>query len=277
MKKAVITIATVFALVVSAETSMAAPQHGHSEPAVITSSTEQRNGADFALGDVAGGQMFGGLEFGISHQSTTLRSNLISANISTHAYDATLSALWVAGSQLYVEGQFRYSAFDSDIRLNARDTVEVGASGYDVSAEIGKPFTLSNELTLIPQLQAVYSDIDLDDIADPVGAGRVGALAGGETLTARLGLRAELALEPNALLYGQIDIYHAFGSETATRLAQNIVLNGQHQNTAGLTVGGAITLSDNAVLYGEITGETGLGSRVDSHSFGWNIGLEYQF
>lgn len=109
-----------------------------------------RYGADVPLGEVAGDQVLGGLEFGFSNQSSDVGIGSSSANISTNAYDATLDALWVANSQLYVEGRLRYGYFDSSVSLNGGDAVDFNGSGYGISIEIGKPFTLSDKLTLIP-------------------------------------------------------------------------------------------------------------------------------
>lgn len=244
---------------------------------VTTNSGGLRFGAGLPLGEVAGGQVFGGLEFGVSSLSTDISTSLTSADVSTDAYDATLSALWVADSLLYLDGQLRYGYFDSTTRPNGGDAVDTDSSGYGISVEVGKPFTMQNGLTLIPQVQLMYSDIDMDDVADLTGGGQTGSLEDGDTLTARFGLRAERAFANNSVLYGQIDYYHAFDNETSVSFGQNTVLTERGQNTAALALGGNVELSSRTRLYGEITAETGLGSSSDDYAFGGNIGFEFKF
>ncbi|WP_085824909.1 autotransporter domain-containing protein [Ruegeria meonggei] len=247
------------------------------EGELTTNNGTLRYGANLPLGEIAGGQLFGGLEFGIGSLSSKVGTSLASANISTEAYDATLSALWVADSLFYVDGQLRYGYFDSQIRPNGGASVDADGSGYEISIEIGKPFTLPNEWTLIPQMQVMYSDIDMDDVPDRFSGGHIGSLVDGDTLTARVGLRAERAFANNAMLYGQIDLYHTFDTAPSVVFGQNTVFTERGQDTAALSVGGNVALSDRSWLYGEITTETGLGSSSVDDAFSWNIGVEVQF
>ncbi|NVO58666.1 autotransporter outer membrane beta-barrel domain-containing protein [Rhodobacteraceae bacterium B1Z28] len=247
------------------------------EGEMTTNSGSLRYGANLPLGEFAGGQLFGGLEFGIGSMSSNVGTSFASVDISTDAYDATLSALWVADSLFYIDGQLRYGFFDSQIRPNGVAAVDADGSGYEISVELGKPFTLSNEWTLIPQVQVMYSDIDMDDVPDRVEGGRIGSLVDGDTLTTRVGLRAERAFANNSMLYGQIDFYHTFDTTTLVVFGKNTVVTERGQDTAALSIGGNVALSDRSWLFGEITTETGLGSNSDDYAVSWNIGVEVQF
>ncbi|MES0863362.1 autotransporter outer membrane beta-barrel domain-containing protein [Ruegeria sp. SCPT10] len=244
---------------------------------MTTNSGGLQYGADVPLGEVAGGQVFGGLEFGLSSLSSDIGTSLASANISTDAYDATLSALWVANSQFYIDGQLSFGYFNGSIRPNDGGTVDIDGSGYEISVEVGKPFALQNDWTLTPQVQLAYSDVNMGDVSDWAGGDRIGSLVDGDTLMARVGLRAERAFANSSILYGQVDFYHAFDNETSLSFGQNTMLTAPGQNTAVLTIGGEMALSDHSQLYGEITSETGLGNSSGDHSFGWNFGFEVQF
>ncbi|WP_051927444.1 autotransporter outer membrane beta-barrel domain-containing protein [Ruegeria halocynthiae] len=244
---------------------------------VETNSGGLRFGAGLPLAEIAGGKLIGGLEFGISSLSTDVKTSLTSADISTDAYDATLSALWIANSQLYVDGQLRYAYFDSTTRPNGGNAVDTNSDGYGLSVEVGKPFILQNGLTLVPHAQLMYSDINTDDVTDLAGGGQTGSLVDGNTLTARLGLRAEHEFTGNSVLFGQVDYYHAFDNNTAVAFGQSTVLTERGRNTAGLTLGGHVALSGRTTLYGEVSGETGLGSGSGDYTFGGNIGLEFRF
>ncbi len=229
------------------------------------------------MGEVAGGQLFGGLEFCINHLSSGVSSRFTSADFSADGYDATLSALWVADSQFYIDGQLGFGSFDGSIGLNGQNSVDVDGSGYELSVEIGKSFEMPNEWALIPQVQVMYSDIDMDNVPDRAGIGQIGSLVDGDTLTARVGLRAEHTFANNSMLYGQIDFYHAFDNEASVMFGQNTVSIEPGQNTAALTIGGDVPLSDHALLYAEISSETDLRSNLGDYDFSWNIGFEVQF
>ncbi|GLO69117.1 hypothetical protein MACH17_06340 [Phaeobacter inhibens] len=228
-----------------------------------TNSDDQRYDTSFSLDDIAAGEMFGSLEIGSSSLSSNVNTCLVNAGISADAYDVTLGALWVADSQLYIDGQFRYGHFDGDLSLNGQKMVGFDGNGYEVSVEVGKSFALLNDVTLIPQAQLMYSDIE-----GQIETGRIGAKVDRDTLMARFGLRAEHTLADNAMLYGQIDVYHAFENESSVMYGQD---------TAALSIGGIVAKSDRAQLYAEITSETGLGSSSGDHSFSWNIGFAVQF
>jgi outer membrane autotransporter protein len=244
---------------------------------VETNSGGLRFGAALPLTELINGTLIGGVEVGISSLSTDVTTSLTGADISTDAYDVTLSALWVADSLLYVDGQMRYGDFDSTTRPNGGQSVDTDSDGYGLSIEVGKPYGLGNGLTLVPQAQLMYSDIDADNVADLAGGDQTGSLEDGDTLTARLGLRAEHTLSGNAVLFGQVDYYHAFDNETAVAFGQNTVLTERGKNSAGLTLGGNVALSDSTTLFGELTGETGFGSNSSDYAFGGNIGFEFRF
>ncbi|WP_171103048.1 autotransporter outer membrane beta-barrel domain-containing protein [Ruegeria sp. HKCCD7255] len=244
---------------------------------VETNSGGLRFGAALPLTELSNGTLIGGLEFGISSLSTDVTTSLTAADISTDAYDATLSVLWVADSQLYLDGQMRYGVFDSTIRPNGGQSVDTDSDGYALSIEVGKPVELSNGLTLVPQAQLMYSDIDTDNVVDLAGGGQTGSLVDGDTLTARLGLRAEHTLAGDAVLFGQVDYYHAFDNETSVAFGQNTILTERGANTAGLTLGGNVAVSSRTRLFAEVTGETGFGSSSGDYTFGGNIGIEFRF
>ncbi|WP_170347516.1 autotransporter domain-containing protein [Ruegeria atlantica] len=235
---------------------------------VTSYSDDQRYGEDFPLGEVAGGQLFGGLEIGTSSLTSDVSTRFANANVSGDSYDTTLSALWVTDSQFYVDGEFRYGEFDSRIGLNGRNILDIDGSGYQVSIELGQSFALQNEWTLTPQVQITYTDIDLDNAADRAATARIGSVVDDDALTARLGLRAERNFANNSMLYGQIDVYNTFDTETSGAF---------DQNTASLSMGGALSLSDNAQLYAEVTTETALGSGSGDYDLSWDIGFEVQF
>ncbi|MES0828553.1 autotransporter outer membrane beta-barrel domain-containing protein, partial [Ruegeria sp. SCP11] len=78
-----------------------------------TTSGGLRVGASLPFAEIGNGSLIGGFEFGATKLSTKSETPLADGKIDTDAYDVTLSALWLADSQLYLDGQLRYAFFDS--------------------------------------------------------------------------------------------------------------------------------------------------------------------
>ena len=139
-----------------------------------TTSGGLRFGAALPLAEIAGGTLVGGAEIGITSLSTTTKTTVVEGDIDTEAYDLTLSALWIADNQLYLDSQLRYAFFDSTTQLNGGQEVSSDADGFAASIEVGKIYTVSNDLSLIPQAQLLYSSIDAGSLVDPSGRGNGG-------------------------------------------------------------------------------------------------------
>lgn len=244
---------------------------------VETKTTALRFGGAMPLAELGNGQLLGGLELGFGALSSDVTTVLTSASIASDARDLTLSAVWVADNQFYADAQLRYASFDGTITPNGGATVDVGGDGYGASLEIGMPFALQNGLTLVPQAQVMYSDINVDDVANLGGGGLTGALSDGDNLTARLGLRAEKTFANGSMLFGQVDYYHAFDKTTSAEFGANTITTARDKNSAALTLGGYVALSQNASLFGEVTGATSLGSSSNERSIGGSLGLQLRF
>lgn len=244
---------------------------------VETVSTALRFGAAMPLADIGAGRLVGGVGFGLGRLSSNLETDLTRAAIDTDARDLTLSLLWIAQNHLYTDIQLRYAAFDTTITPNGGAAVDASGHGYGVSLEIGKPFELRNGLALIPQAQIMYGEVDIDDVANLAGEGAVVSRDDGDRVTARLGLRAEHRLAGKAMLFGQIDYFHAFDTTTSVVSGAIPTVTERDRNSAALTLGGHVAISQNASLFGEITGATSLGGKHSDRRLGGSLGLEVRF
>ncbi|MES0828536.1 autotransporter domain-containing protein, partial [Ruegeria sp. SCP11] len=195
--------------------------------------------------------------------------------IDTDAYDVTLSALWLADSQLYLDGQLRYAFFDSTTRLAGGQEVDTDGDGYAASIEVGKVLALNNGLNLIPQAQLLYSSVDADDLND-VSSGATGTVSDGDTLSARIGLRAEREFA-TSVLFGQVDYYHAFDDETSVSFGNDTVLTERGRNNLALTLGGHMDITANTTLFGEVSAQSGFGSSSDDYGVAGQLGFEFLF
>ena len=240
-----------------------------------TTSGGLRVGASLPFAEIGSGSLIGGLEFGASTLSTNSETSLADGKIDTDAYDVTLSALWLADSQLYLDGQLRYAFFDSTTRLAGGQEVDTDGDGYAASIEVGKVYALNNGLNLIPQAQLLYSSVDADDLND-VSSGVAGTVSDGDTLSARLGLRAEHEFG-TSVLFGQFDYYHAFDDETSVSFGTDTVLTERGRNNLALTLGGHVDITSNTTLFGEVSAQTGFGSSSDDYGVAGQLGFEFLF
>lgn len=244
---------------------------------VETTLGELRLGSAVPVAEIGNGRLVGGLEFGIGSLSSNLQTALTSASIKTHARDLTLSALWVADSQFYTDVQLRYARFDSTINPNGGVAVDVEGEGYGASVEFGMPFEMPNGLTLTPQAQLAYSDVDIHDVANLGGGGLTGSLSDGDNLTARIGLRAEQTFASGSMLFGQVDYYHVLDNETSVAFGSNSIATLRDQNSVALSIGGYMTISDTTSLIGEITGMTSVGASEKDRSLRGRLGFQIRF
>ncbi|WP_170764561.1 autotransporter outer membrane beta-barrel domain-containing protein [Ruegeria lacuscaerulensis] len=176
--------------------------------------------------------------------------------------------------RLNVEGGRDCYTFDDRMNKNTRGGLRVGASLP--LAEIGKIFTLENGLNLIPQAQLIYSDVDADDLTD-VTEGAAGTVSDGNSLGARLGLRAEHELGGSCVFYGQLDYYHTLDNETGVTFGNDTVLTERGRNNVAVTLGGHTSLSERTTLFGEVAAHRGFGGGSEDHGYAGQIGFEFRF
>ncbi|MES0828466.1 autotransporter outer membrane beta-barrel domain-containing protein [Ruegeria sp. SCP11] len=240
-----------------------------------TTSGGLRVGASLPFAEIGNGSLIGGFEFGATTLSTNSETSLADGTIDTDAYDVTLSALWLADSQLYLDGQVRYAIFDSTTRAAGGQESDTDGDGYAASIEVGKVFALNNGLNLIPQAQLLYSNVDSDDLND-VSTGTAGTVSDGDTLSARIGLRAEREFG-TGVFFGQFDYYHAFDDETSVSFGNDTVLTERGRNNLELTLGGHMGISANTTLFGELSAQSGFGSSSDDYGVAGQLGFEFRF
>ncbi|WP_120631964.1 autotransporter outer membrane beta-barrel domain-containing protein [Ruegeria sp. EL01] len=235
-----------------------------------------RVGASQPLAEFGNGSLIGGLEFGATTLSTNSATSLATGQIDTDAYDLTASALWLADSQLYLDGQIRYAFFDSTTRLAGGQEVDTDGDGYAVSIEVGKFYQLNNGLNIVPQAQLIYSSVDADDLNDVTGSA-VGTVSDGETLRARLGLRVERDFGEIGALFGQFDYTRAFDNETGVSFGNDTITTKRGKNNLELTLGGHLEIATQTMLFGQVSAQSGFDGSSDDHGFAGQIGLEFRF
>ncbi|MGE8190462.1 autotransporter outer membrane beta-barrel domain-containing protein [Pseudomonas sp. NPDC086278] len=122
---------------------------------------ERNNGAK----DQAGVSLaVGTLDGGVKH---TTGEN--AGDDKLHAY--SLGAYWThfGPEGWYVDGVLQLNRFDIDAKPNGLDKLNTTGWGYTASLEGGYPFQVSKDLSIEPQLQVIYSNVNLDDSHD-IGA-----------------------------------------------------------------------------------------------------------
>ncbi|HWW57263.1 MAG TPA: autotransporter-associated beta strand repeat-containing protein [Sphingopyxis sp.] len=152
-------------------------------------SWQAQMGADALLverGD--GAALVGGINAHYGEADAGITSIFGDGTIHTKGYGLGATLTWYGPNGFYVDGQAKLSWFESDLESNVLGALAEGneGKGQAFSLELGKRSQIGGNLTVTPQVQMTYTNIDFDRFADPaaadVSAGR------GDSLKTRWGL-----------------------------------------------------------------------------------------
>ena len=91
-------------------------------------------------------------------------------SIATEGYGFGGSLTWLGSDGVYVDGQAQLTWYDSDLSLRTLVDDDLASGndgfGYALGVEAGKRIPLSDDWTVTPQGQLVYSSVDFDDFTD---------------------------------------------------------------------------------------------------------------
>jgi fibronectin-binding autotransporter adhesin len=238
-------------------------------------------GADARLHEGSGGEVIGSLfaQYGVI--GSEIDSVYGDGKITGDGFGLGGALTWYASNGVYVDGQAQATWYESE--LNSRVAGELadglGGSGYGLSIEAGKQIALGGALSLTPQAQLSYAQVDFDDFADPFGADV--SLARSEALQGRLGLSLDHrrewtrqdGLPAQSHIYGIANLYYAVDAENEVDVAGTRIFNDPDQLWGGLGVGGSYNVSGGKhALFAEGAVNTSLENFGDSHSVTGTIG-----
>lgn len=269
--------------------------HQSVDPARSTSGSQRKidlwklqTGVDVPLYQSNDGSLLtGGVNFSYGKASADVSSYFGHGSINTSGYGLGASLTWYGHSGIYVDGQLQTMWFDSDIQS---DTVGQGLKsgnngrGYTSSIESGKRYSLSDELSLTPQIQLTYSRVNFDTFNDPFDS-KV-SLESGDNLLGRIGvsLNKEIitttkhGVSSQSNVYGNVDLYNEFlnGSKVSVSGGAPAVDFSSRDERQYVGVGTGAThewLNGRYAVYGNINLLTATHNMGDNYAVGGSVGV----
>lgn len=222
-----------------------------------------QGGYDRVVSNDVNGTVVVGASLNTAYGKTRIRSRHGDGHIKTEGYGVGLSATWYRTDGLYVDGQAQTMWYRSDLtsslvpeKLARRNH----GTGYALSAEVGRAFSMVGDWTWTPQAQLRYSSVDFSTFEDPFEV-QVKMDRGNE-LTGRVGLgishdnswRAPSGTLSRAHIYGIANINYDFQSKNRVEVYDTPIQARIPRLGADVGVGGTYSWNNaRYALYGEAT------------------------
>lgn len=241
-------------------------------------------GIDQALADdMAGGRLIGGLTAHYAEASTSVGSPFGGGSLDAKSIGLGATLTWTDAQGAYVDAQAQASWFETDLRSSILgDRAEdADGSGYAISLEAGKTMYAAGALSLTPQVQLTYSNVDFDSFVDPLGA-RVAA-DDGDSLLARLGIALDrdwtvTSSGGEGRLYGLVNLTHEFLGGTQVDVSGTPLANRAERTWGGMAVGTSYGWGAGRYLvYVEAAADTPISGFGDSYAVSGTAGFSMRF
>jgi outer membrane autotransporter protein len=243
-----------------------------------------QGGLDMLVHEGENGTWVVGLNLFTGSSSVDVMSSLGNGSISTDAQGVGLTATYYGNRGFYADIQLQYSDFESDLSSGVFGALATGVEGegHVASIEMGQEFVLSNGMTLTPQAQLMWSDVDLDSFTGPHG--ETVSLGDNDSLLLRLGLAVEQSWDfgdgEQARLYGIANAIHEMQGERSV-LVDGTELSMSAPDWVGeIGIGGSYDRTSRegirTSLYGEVSASRALSGGTVSGMSG-TLGLRIEF
>jgi fibronectin-binding autotransporter adhesin len=259
------------------------------KPEVSTSGTDYdistwkaEAGVDAKFNDTAGGVLVGGMALQFGRYQTNVDSVYGMGRIKTSSYGINTTLTWYGDGGFYVDGQWRWTRFDSD--LYSTTTAQVlknsdHGSGYAIGVEAGQRFRLGDAWSLIPQAQVSYGRAAFNGFNDPYGA--YVSVQQGKNLIGRAGMAVDYrsawqgahgAIDSH--IYAIANLYRDMEGATRVDVSGTDLASRSERLWGGLGVGGSLDWGGGTYsVYGEVQGRTGLSHFGDSRDVTGTLGF----
>jgi len=223
---------------------------------------------------------------GVTAQYGTADSDIVSVfgngSIDTKGYGVGATLTWYGPRGFYVDGQAQVNWYDSDLESSILGTLidNNEGKGEAFSVEVGKRTGVGGSLTITPQVQMIYSNVDFDRFIDPfataVSAGR------GDSLKTRWGLSVDHQTTSgegarNTHLYGVVNLSYEWLEGTQADVAGTPVATIDDRLWGELGLGGSYRWNNRFALYTEVSANTALADFGAGYSLKGTAGFRMQF
>jgi fibronectin-binding autotransporter adhesin len=181
------------------------------------------------------------------------------------------TATWYGASGAYVDLQAQHTWYRANLDSDVLGGLADGNDGVGrlVSLEIGQPFAHGERITLTPQAQLTYANVDADTFADPANA--VVSAGDGDSLQTRLGFSVDYQ-SGGARYYGVASASYEWLDGTSANVSGTTLAHSNDRLRGELGFG--FEYNTAAVsLYSEVTANTSLEGGNDGYSARASAGM----
>jgi fibronectin-binding autotransporter adhesin len=202
--------------------------------------------------------------------------------IKTSSYGINTTLTWYGDGGFYVDGQWRWTRFDSDLySTSAAQALKNGdhGSGYAAGLEAGQRFRFGDAWSLIPQVQVNYGRAAFNAFSDVYGADV--ASRKNSDLVGRAGMAADYRSAWSGAhgtveshLYAIANLYRDLAGATRVDVSGADLISRNERLWAGLGLGGSLDWGQGRYsIYGEVQGKSGVSHFGDSREVTGTLGF----
>ncbi|WP_443971471.1 autotransporter outer membrane beta-barrel domain-containing protein [Sphingobium sp. CR28] len=237
-------------------------------------------GADRALiSTPEGKRLMAGVNIYYGRATSQVRSTFGDGSIATDGYGVGATLTWYGVDGFYVDGEVQMSWFDSDLTSRILGPLaKNNGEGQALGIELGKRSPIGGELSVTPQLQMIYSNVDFDGFTDPTGA--FVRADRGDSLKSRLGLsldRQNVWDGGRSHVYGLLNLNYDWLEGSRTLVSGTPIDRTEKRLWSELGIGASVNWGDRITLYGEASGGSPFRDFASSYVLKGNVGVRLRF
>ena len=233
-----------------------------------------------------GAALVGGMTAHYGKADSAVTSVFGNGTIDTQAYGVGATMTWYGPQGFYVDGQVKFSWFDSDLESNILGSLAQGnkGDGQAFSLELGKQTPIGRNLSITPQVQISYATVDFDRFADPSAAAV--SVVKGESLRTRWGVAIDHQTNwkgrsgdiRRTRFYSVMNLSYEWLDDTEADVSGTPIVNGDHRLSGELGLGGSYSWgNDRFTLYTEVSGDTAIADFGVGYNLKGNAGFRVRF
>ncbi|BDU21085.1 autotransporter-associated beta strand repeat-containing protein [Dyella sp. GSA-30] len=263
------------------------------KPDITTSGTnydisawKSEAGIDATVSEGESGKLVAGGTLQYGRYQSNASSIYGQGRLKTNAYGVGGSLTWYGENNFYVDGQVRWTSFDTDLRSTTLAQLlkdDNKGSGYVAGVEVGQRLRLGDQWSLVPQAQVSYGNAEFDNFTDAFGA-QVSQKQSGTT-TGRLGVTIDYRQAHQGSygsvathLYAIANLYRTLGDGSRVAVAGTDFTTRNERLWGGFGLGGSLDWADGRYsVYGEVQAQTGLDNFGDSHALNGTLGFRMRW